>query len=126
MKHYKTEKRKILFDFLIRNNKIPLSAEEIYEKLGVLSISAIYRNLSSFTSEGVVRRSLSSDGHTVLYQYIDKEHCHTHLHMKCNMCGKVLCMDEGASKRLVSAMENNGFEIDANSTFIFGVCSSCH
>ena len=124
---YKTEKRNQLMDFLKKHCDEPLTAEQIAEKLDGISLSTVYRNLASLADAGDVHKSLSADGHTVLYQYYDKPQCSSHLHLKCVSCGEMKHIESGLSHDFAEKVEEtNDFSIDSANTVILGTCRSCH
>lgn len=126
MRRYSTQKRKMLINYLFENKDKFLSAEEIHIGIGDMSVSAVYRNLSELLSDGIVRKSFAKDGHTALYQYCECQKCAHHLHMKCNKCGKVQCINANTSKRVISELgECNDFSIDESKTVIYGLCGAC-
>ena len=102
-----------------------LSAEDIHLRLDNISISAIYRNLSALTEQGVIRKSFAKDGNTALYQFCEQEKCHSHLHIKCNVCGRVQCVDKNSSDRIAKLLSDNSFAIDEPGTIIYGKCKQC-
>ena len=125
MKVYLTAKRKMLLSFLHEHKDEFLSAEDIYTSLGGISISAIYRNLSALTEQGVIRKSFAKDGNTALYQFCEQEKCHSHLHMKCNVCGRMQCVNKRNSDRIAELLSDDSFVIDEPGTVIYGKCKQC-
>lgn len=126
MKQYMTEKRKMLISFLSGHKSSLLSAEEIHGQLENMSLSAVYRNLTALCENGFVRKSFAKDGHTALYQYCERQKCASHLHMKCNMCGRMQCVDKAATDKIISVLgESSGFLVDEPGTVIYGMCGSC-
>ncbi|MEA4921017.1 MAG: transcriptional repressor [Clostridiaceae bacterium] len=129
MKQYNTQKRQALLSYLMENTDYPLSAGDIY--LGVkednlISASAVYRNLAKMADDGVIQKLLSEDGKTVLYRYSEPQKCSLHLHMKCSKCGKVLHMSQNVSDSLLEFVKKeSSFNIDIQSTVLYGVCESC-
>ena len=127
MKQYKTEKRNQLMSFLMSHRDELLSAEQIAEGVPGVALSTVYRNLAHLADSGDVHKSLSADGHTVLYQYYDKPRCSSHLHIKCVSCGEMKHVETELSQDLAEKLEEkNDFSIDAENTVILGVCKSCH
>lgn len=125
MKAYLTEKRKMLIAFLGEHKDELLSAEDIHNRLGGVSMSAVYRNLSMLTERGVIRKSFAPDGKTALYQYCEQEKCHLHLHMKCNVCGRVKCVSKDSSDRVAELLSDESFVVDEPGTVIYGKCRKC-
>lgn len=127
MKPYRTEKRSQLMTFLKNHRDEPLTAEQIADGVRGIALSTVYRNLAQLCETGDVHKSLSADGHTVLYQYYDKPQCASHLHLKCVACGGMTHMESELSHDLAEKLsEENDFSIDAENTVILGVCKTCH
>ena len=87
--------------------------------------STVYRLVSELVGEGKITRI--SDGRTrhCTYQYVGGEHCHTHLHLKCKGCGRLMHLDEEVSASFEKTVELlGGFHID-DGAFLFGTCRDC-
>ena len=124
--NYKTEQRKELLDYMIKNSKKFVKADEIEKHLKNKKISVglttIYRFLNSLEKQGKVRVELRE--HTKYYQYISEE-CNNHYHLQCKKCGKLIHLhcDEINQLKMHIAKEHD-FEIDSMAT-IMGICSEC-
>lgn len=124
---YKTEQRKELLDYMIKNSKKFVKADEIEKHLKNKNISigltTIYRFLNSLEKQGKVRVELRE--HTKYYQYISEE-CNNHYHLQCKKCGKLIHLhcDEINQLKMHIAKEHD-FEIDSMAT-IMGICSECN
>ena len=90
-KKYKTEQRKDLLDYMIKNTENFVNADDIEKYLKNKKISigltTIYRFLNSLEKQGKVRVELKD--HTKYYQYILEE-CTNHFHLQCKKCGKIV------------------------------------
>ena len=123
---YKTEQRKDLLDYMIKNTDRFVNAEDIEKYLKNKEISigltTIYRFLNSLEKQGKVRIELKE--HTKYYQYILEE-CTNHFHLKCKKCGKIIHLhcDEIEELKLHISKEHE-FEIDSMAT-IAGLCAEC-
>ena len=124
--NYKTEQRKELLDYMIKNSKEFVKADEIEKHLKNKNISigltTIYRFLNSLEKQGKVRVELRE--HTKYYQYISEE-CNNHYHLQCKKCGKLIHLhcDEINQLKMHIAKEHD-FDIDSMAT-IMGICSEC-
>ena len=124
--NYKTEQRKELLDYMIKNSKKFVKADEIEKHLKNKNISVglttIYRFLNSLEKQGKVRVELRE--HTKYYQYISEE-CNNHYHLQCKKCGKLIHLhcDEINQLKMHIAKEHD-FDIDSMAT-IMGICSEC-
>lgn len=123
---YNTHQKKLLANFLKLNCDRAYTIEEISNEIPV-GKSTIYRLISKFVENGIVKRFPGETGRTFLYQYISCEHCSAHLHMKCINCGKILHMDDSVSDNLLSnIMQGNDFSVDRSRTVLLGKCAHCN
>lgn len=124
---YKTGKRTRIIEFLSDNSDKSYTLEEICDVMtdGGHGKSTVYRLVSELVGEGIITRI--SDGRTrhCTYQYVSGELCHTHLHLKCKGCGRLMHLDEEVSASFEKAVELiGGFRID-DGAFLFGTCRDC-
>ena len=124
---YTTGKRELILAFLSENADVSYTLEEICDALtdGGKGKSTVYRLVSELVGEGSIRRL--SDGRTrhCTYQYVGKECCHSHLHLKCKGCGRLMHLDEEVSASFEKTVELlGGFHID-DGAFLFGTCRDC-
>ena len=124
--NYKTEQRKELLDYMVKNSKKFVKADEIEKHLKNKNISigltTIYRFLNSLEKQGKVRVELRE--HTKYYQYISEE-CNNHYHLQCKKCGKLIHLHCDEIEELkVHIAKKHDFEIDSMATII-GICSEC-
>lgn len=129
---YNTEQKKALVEFLNRHKDEAFSADEIDEKMKeelgerAPGKSTVYRLLPKLLEEGMVKRFEKNNKHQFLYQIVGGESCHSHLHLKCIGCGKLLHMSEAASQAVLNdVFKANDFSIDKEKTVLFGICSQC-
>ena len=125
--NYKTEQRKELLEFMVKNTNKFVNADDIEKYLKNRNISVglttIYRYLNSLEKQGKVRVEYRE--HTKYYQYISEE-CNNHYHLQCKKCGKLIhlhCEEIEELKEHI-AKEHN-FEIDSMAT-IMGICATCN
>ncbi len=125
--NYKTEQRKELLEFMVKNTNKFVKADDIEKYLKNRNISVglttIYRYLNSLEKQGKVRVEYRE--HTKYYQYISEE-CNNHYHLQCKKCGKLIhlhCEEIEELKEHI-AKEHN-FEIDSMAT-IMGICAICN
>ena len=124
---YNTKQREILLDFFNNNRDTVLSADEIVEKLknNNISTSAVYRNLSDLEKNGKLRKTSKSGSRKAYYQFVDCDDCNGHLHLSCTKCGKTTHLDDDKAKLISKMLENSNFNIDKNSTVLYGTCENC-
>lgn len=124
---YTTGKRERIIDFLSENADRSFTLEEICDVTtdAGKGKSTVYRLVSELVGEGILTRL--SDGRTrhCTYQYVGGELCHTHLHLKCKGCGRLVHLDHELSEKLESVVRSvGGFHID-DGAFLFGTCREC-
>ncbi len=124
---YNTEKRSELLRFFKENKDIAFSLEEICERLteGGRGKSTLYRQTARLVEEGFVSR-MSVGARKFVYQYMDKQHCAEHLHLKCLECGKLVHLDGDTSQALeTSLLDAQGFSLDCG-CILYGKCRVCN
>lgn len=124
---YNTEKKAEILELFSKGGGQAFSAEEICSAIlnDGRGKSTVYRIISKLVDQGILRRI--SDGKTrhITYQYINTGGCSEHLHLKCNVCGKLIHLDEETSHTLgVSILKTEGFTIDEGA-LLYGRCESC-
>ena len=127
---YQTQQRKILLDFLVATHDRQFTIEEILEELNqegkALPQSSVYRLMKKLVDEGMVRRHSKEDSRQYVYQIIQSEECHAHLHLQCTECGKLVHLSHEATKEARQWMQGaTGFELDQEKTFLYGTCTDC-
>ena len=131
MSHYQTKQRQQILSLLQREAKRSFTAEEIALALkeeyqeDAPGKSTVYRLLPKLCEEGQIRRFETDGSHRNYYQFME-HHCHEHLHLQCTDCGKLIHMDDRAS-RLLLAQINAGFQfwVDGHQSVLYGRCLAC-
>ena len=124
---YNTEKRAELLEFLENGGGQAFTIEDICSAIlkDGRGKSTVYRLVSKLVDEGALRRI--SDGKTrhVTYQYIRSGDCAEHLHLKCNVCGRLIHLDCVTSHILEKRiLKTEGFALD-DGALLYGKCESC-
>ena len=127
MASYNTEQKRLLVDFFKNNPDSSYTVEEIVKKTGdKLAKSTVYRLIVRLTEEGILKRMTRGNSRTFVYQMIAGENCHTHLHLRCTDCGRVIHMKESLSNELLAAIrQENSFFVSEKETLILGKCALC-
>ena len=124
---YNTEKRSELLRFFKENKDTAFSLEEICRQLtdGGRDKSTLYRQTARLVEEGFVSR-MPVGARKFVYQYMDKQHCAEHLHLKCMGCGRLVHLDHSTSHALLtSLLSAQGFTVDGGSV-LYGKCRACN
>ncbi len=128
---YQTRQSKRILEELQKNKSRHLTAEEIYLRLkesgeGV-GQATVYRRMEKLCEEGTVRQYHSGNGSSACFQFVEQgAQCHTHYHLKCTACGKLI----HAECTFLNALSNHiqaahGFSIDGSKTVFYGLCAAC-
>ncbi|MBP3481134.1 MAG: transcriptional repressor [Clostridia bacterium] len=129
MKEYSTRQRKLLIDFFKQHCDEQLTVKEIAGFADIhdkISLSALYRNIDKMLLEGIIQKYAKENGREFVYQYIDREKCAWHLHLKCTNCGKIIHLDDEATDNVRSMLKvKNNFSINEHKTILYGLCSAC-
>lgn len=128
---YKTQQKEMLLDFLKRHPDSPFSIEQIVEGLeneyeDAPGKSTVYRLVGQLVENGSVMRFVKGNSRQFLYQLTSGEECHSHLHLKCTECGKLLHMGHELSEKvLMNILGENDFTVKADKTTLLGCCKDC-
>lgn len=129
---YNTVQKKMITDFLTQQCERAFSIEELSHELSVFfgedapGKSTVYRLVQKMVEDGTLKRIVKGNSRNFVYQIAAGEHCATHLHMKCEKCGRLLHMeDEQSHGLLMKIFEENGFFVNEKQTVLFGKCIEC-
>lgn len=125
---YKTKQKEIIIKILQDNNELSMNAKEILAKLGSrVSKATLYRALERLEEENKIRRFYNEVTSSYEYQYLDaNDKCSSHLHLKCNSCGKLFHLHcEESDSFLSHIAHDHNFFVSQNETMIYGICKSC-
>ncbi len=127
---YQTQPRKILLQFLSSAHDRQFTIEEIIEELSAqgekLPQSSVYRLMKKLVEEGKVRRHAKENSRQYVYQIMESEACHSHLHLQCTECGKLVHLSEEATKEARQWMQGaTGFDLNQEKTYLYGTCQDC-
>ena len=134
MAHYQTEQKRMLLEYLKMHSDRSYTIEELCDEMKkekdasmIPGKSTIYRLMPLLVEEGQVKRFVKEGSRKFLYQMVCGDHCDSHLHMKCSVCGKLYHMeDEESEALLLNVMRKHRFHVDGGKTVLFGQCESCH
>ena len=126
---YSTKQREAILDFL-KNASQHITPSEILTHLketGVgISLATVYRTLDKLCAEGVVRKMSMGDSCGSCYQYVAQSDCHSHFHLKCLECGRLIHLScDFLANMEKHILAEHGFTISTGRTVIYGKCSAC-
>ena len=125
---YATKQRKRLLDVLEAHLDETLSVDQISSFIAPeqVSPSAIYRNLASLESEGLVKRVSLPLSQKIGFRYVGSNECKDHLHLECTRCGRTFHLPRPATSQLIENVKrDSGFRVDSTKTVLSGVCPDC-
>ena len=132
MATYATEQKKKLTEFLSAHREEAFTVEELILGMkreygeGVPATSTVYRRITALVEEGTVKRFVKGHSRHFLYQIVDREHCRSHLHLKCMDCGRLIHLNEQVSDQLMDTiLAANSFSVDEEETVLLGACAEC-
>ncbi len=129
MKGYQTEQKKLLLAYLSSHADRSFTLDELAAVMTACGVgkSTVYRLVARLSDEGAVRRYAREEGRGYTYQYLERQECHSHLHLRCSICGRVIHLSEEISRIFAKTLlESNQFQLDDGRTLLFGRCDACH
>lgn len=95
---------------------------EVQQHASAVNASTVYRNLEVLEELGLVRHAHLSDRAPTYHSVTD----HTHFHLVCRKCQRVVSVDAGEVAAFAEAMTaQHGFVLDVGHLAIFGECVEC-
>ena len=128
---YKTKAREVIIAYLKEHSEQRLTARELYEAVCEQDVeinrTTVYRNLDRLCETGEIMRFKEPNQDAWYYQYSEKhEHCNSHIHGQCSVCGRIFHLDKPFVDDFADAMlKEYGLDIDPVGTIILGRCSKC-
>src|SRR5690554_1412168 len=118
-----TKKRASVFN-VIKNNKKPINAEEIFEVLGSnnINLSTVYRAID-YLLENNLLLSFHFNNKTYYISNDIKNHYHFFICTKCLYMEKVDCHLTDTIKNL---KQNKNYTVTNHEMTIYGLCNNCN
>ena len=129
-KGYKlTPQRRSSVDTIIKNEGKHLTAEEIYDEVKrdcpEIGLATVYRTILLLEELNVISRLDLNDGCS-RYEIVHSDETHRHHHLVCNICHKVLEVQDDLLEELESDIENDyKCKILDHSVKFYGICDEC-
>ena len=116
---YNTKQRKLILEIFKENKNSLLNAKEIKSLLNdKVSKATLYRLLNILCEENIIKKSFNEFNNSYEYSLNENNDCNNHLHLKCDLCGKIIHLKE-------IKPELNNFLIDFSHSIIHGTCKAC-
>lgn len=120
-----TRSRQIVLH-IIEDAAVSLTAEDIYARAfqsgEPVTLSTVYRTLSTLSEKGVLLKSISQDGKTY-YQLSSHQHKHR---LVCTICNEIILIENCPLESLEAELEKKtGYTINGHSLEFCGICPKC-
>ena len=128
---YHTRQRDAVLSYIASLGGTHVTATQIAEHFAALETpigrTTIYRQLDKLTASGEIRRFITDGISGACYQLADRAaHCETHLHLKCDDCGKLEHLDCDALEEMHHHVQaEHAFLVNSIKTVLYGKCASC-
>ena len=127
-----TNQRLIVLKVLDKHRDIHMAAEDIYKLVKAecpdIGLATVYRTVQLLLEMQLVDRINLDDG-CVRYEIghrVDGESKHTHHHLICKDCGKVLSFNDDLLEELENHIEKmTGFRVLDHELKFYGQCKDC-
>jgi Fur family ferric uptake transcriptional regulator len=97
-------------------------ADRVRDRLGHISLQAVYEALHALTAAGLVRR-IEPAGSPARFEGRVGDNHH---HVVCRSCGRVADVDCAVGEApCLSASDDRGFSIDEAEVIYWGLCANC-
>ena len=115
-----------LYGFFDKNPDVCFTARELFDRMeGVVSLSAVYRNLAEMEKAGLVSASIGADRMTRRYRLACHHNCARHLHFSCERCGQISHLTESQTEEMCRLFAASGLQLDLAKTVVNGYCTKC-
>lgn len=131
-KEYRTKSRKDMIEYMELQKDKRFCALDVYSYLEEngkkVNLATIYRNLEKMTETGLLLKYKSPEDGSCMYQYVATQNtCHTHLHMHCGKCGKIVHLECDFMEEIRKHIkEHHGFYLECQNSTLNGLCKECH
>jgi len=97
-------------------------ASGVRDRIGHISLQAVYEALHALTAAGLVRR-IEPDGHPARFEGRVADNHH---HVVCRSCGAVADVDCAVGEApCLTASDDHGFSVDEAQVIYWGLCPDC-
>ena len=123
---YKTKQRDAVLAYFEARPCEYITAKELIRATGV-GEATIYRTLSKFVKEGVLKKIVKHDSDGTCYQYQPHAHEHSCFQLKCVGCGRSIRLECGFAQDMQQHIQaEHAFFVDCDKTVIYGRCGRCN
>lgn len=130
-KKYHTKISREIEQYIKEQSEKSFCASEVYsymtnQKIPV-NLATIYRNLDRLTEQNILIKFKTANSDSYMYRAVKETgNCHTHLHMRCKVCGRIIHLEEHYSDEIIDYLKKKyGFELECDNSFFSGICINC-
>jgi Fur family ferric uptake transcriptional regulator len=128
--NYKTKQLEAVLNYVVSHKNTHVTAAQIAEFFekgeNRIGRTTVFRSLDKLTESGKVRRYITDGTSGACYQYAEDENCHSHFHLKCEDCGKLLHLECDKLNGLENHISSShAFRINMMKTVFYGTCGNC-
>lgn len=128
-KNYQTKQKNVIHELLSTRKSEHLTAEQMLltlEKNNTpVSKATLYRTLEQMVDNHELIK-YSIDGSPSCYQYVECSINHEHVHFKCEICGRLIHIENPKIASLDTELEKiYGIKINTKKTVLYGKCDEC-
>ncbi len=125
-----TKQKSLIMQCLKENELSHITIDELYAKVkeidSHIGIATIYRNLKLLEEQGLVNKVVFSVDSAPCYELIDGKLSHTHHHLICKKCQKVMDFEDDLLDAIEKIIEvTKGFKISDHRVIFYGTCKDC-
>ena len=127
--YYRTKQQEAVLDYVASLEGTHVTAAQVVEHFEKENIpigrTTIYRQLEKLTDSGKLRKYITDGISGACYQHVENRgNCSTHLHLKCESCGKLQHLDcEMLGDIQQHVLDEHSFTVNALKTVLYGKCS---
>ena len=127
---YDTKQKNYILEILKENKEKHLNCEEILsllkEKNYKVSQATLYRYLDKLLEQNIIRKYTTHHLSKACYQYIDEKCHHSHFHMMCLTCNKLIHLDCNIMNNFINHIEDHhDFKVLPEKVIYYGYCKEC-
>lgn len=86
-----------------------------------MSLGTVYRNISLFKEQGLVKYVATVDGEERIDGRTDP-----HAHFVCSKCGSIYDIEDTELTAAETSLAGEGFIVESKSVTYYGVCAKCN
>ena len=122
--HYGTRQKELILA-IIQSMDHEFTVREVFDSIpDATSLTTVYRLVDLLVEEGIVNKTVGSDGN-IYYQYIEKCDCN-HFYLKCEKCGSLTHVECDFVNDLEKhILKDHKFQLNKEQIIMNGICFDC-